>query len=188
MLIMALSSGYIYYYDLNYNKFINETFKKEEKIIKRSSYLSSITDLPDSKSIFIAHENGEKYILIKANNKYFYYLNGEKLGNFCDDNNKKKNIIYSSNYDQKSERLLLGDHYGNLICYDMKILNELIKKNYKSKEEIINIFNKNLIFKKIFIIQIGHNSITHIYLPQNLFPKIFITISSDSMANLYNFF
>ena len=187
MLIMALSSGYIYYYDLNYNKFINETFKKEEKVIKRPSYLSSMTDLPDSKSLFIAHENCEKYILIKANNKYFYYLNGEKLGNFSDDKNKKKSIIYSSIYDQKSERLLLGDHNGTLTCYDMKIVNELMEKNYKDKEEIINIFKKNLIFKKIFIIQIGHNSITHISIPQNLFPKIFIAISSDSIANIYNF-
>ena len=44
MLIMALSNGYIYYYDLNYNKFINESLKKTEKVVKRSSNLSSIID------------------------------------------------------------------------------------------------------------------------------------------------
>ena len=186
MLLMALKNAYIYYYDLNYNKFINEPFKKEEKFVKRPSNLSCIIDLPNTQTLFIAHENGEKYIFSKVNNKYYHYLTGEKLGNFLDDNTQKRNIIYSATYDQKSERLLLGDHIGCITCYGMKILVELIGKNYNSKEDIINIFTKNLIFKTIFIIQMGHNSITNITIPQDLFPQIFISISSDSFVNIYN--
>ena len=187
MLIMALSSGHIYYYDLNYNKFINDIFKKTEKVIKRPSNLSCIKDLSDIKTLFLAHESGEKYIFSKTNNKYYHYLSGEKLGIFSEENPEIKTIIYSANYDQKSERLLLGDHIGYITCYDMKNLIELMGKNYNSKEEILTAFNKNLIFKKIFLIQMGHNSITHISIPPNLFPKIFIAISSDSYANIYDF-
>ena len=187
MLIMALSNGYIYYYDLNYNKFINESLKKTEKVVKRSSNLSSIIDLPNTQSLFLAHENCEKYILTKMNNKYYHYLTGEKLGKFSDYDTQKRNIIYSVTFDQKTERLLIGDHMGFITCYDLKILVELMEKNYNSKEDIINIFNKNLIFKIIFIFDVGHNSITNISIPQNLFPKIFITISSNSIVNVYNF-
>ena len=69
----------------------------------------------------------------------------------------------------------------------MNILIELMDKNYNSKDDIINDFRKNLIFKKILQIQFSHNGITHLSLPENLFPKIFIAISSDSVANIYDF-
>ena len=188
MLIMALSNGYISYYDLNYNKFINDIFKKHEKNAKRPSTLSCILDISNTKSLFLAHENGEKYIFTKANNKHYHYLTGEKLGIFSEDDNiKGKNIIYSSFYDEKSKRLLIGDHNGFITAYDMNILIELMDKNYNSKEDIINDFRKNLIFKKILQIQFSHNGITHLSLPENLFPKIFIAISSDSVANIYDF-
>ena len=183
MLTMALSSGYIYYYDLNYNKFINDILKK----LKRSTNLSCIIDILNAHSLFIAHENGEKYIFTKTTNKYYHYLKSEKLGVFSDDSNEKRNIIYSSIYDEKAERLILGDHIGFIICYDIHILIELMKKNYNSKEEILKEFNKNLIFKKIFKIQFCRNAITHISIPHNLFPEIFIAISSDSLANIYDF-
>jgi hypothetical protein len=62
-----------------------------------------------------------------------------------------------------------------------------MNKDYNSREEIIKEFNKNLIFKQIFKIQIGHNAVTHINIPQNLFPKIFIAISSASFSNIYDF-
>ena len=183
MLIMALSSGYIYYYDLNYNKFINDILKKS----RRSSNLSCIYDISNAHFLFLAHENGEKYIFSKTNNKYYHYLAGEKLGIFSDDNNQKRNIIYSSIYDEKTERLLLGDHIGFITCYDIHILMELSNKNYNTKEETLKEFNNKLIFKKIFIIQFGHNAITHISIPINLYPEIFIAISSDSLANIYDF-
>ena len=187
MLIMALSNGYIYYYDLNYNKFINDIFKKVEKVVKRPSNISCLLDLDNTKSLFLAHENGDKYIFAKNNNKYYHYLSGEKLGVFSDNNIQQRNIIYSCIFDKKSERLLLGDHIGCVTCYDIKILNELMSKDYNSKEDIIGIINKNLIFKKLFLIQIGRNSIIHISIPQNLNPAIFIAISSDSIANIYDF-
>ena len=183
MLTMALSSGYLYYYDLNYNKFINDIFKK----LKRSSNLSCIMDISNAHSIFLAHENGEKYIFAKTNNKYYHYLTGEKLGIFLDDNSEKRNIIYSSIYDEKTERLILGDHNGFITCYDIHILIELMNKNYNNKEEILKDFNKNLIFKKIFKIHFCHNAIAHILIPKNLYPEIFIAISSDSLANIYDF-
>ena len=187
MLIMYLSNGFIYYYDLNYNKFINDIFKKQEKNIKRVSNLSCIIDLPNVQSLFLAHENGEKYIFSKTINKYYHYLTGEKLGIFSEEDNQKRNIIYTSVYDQQTERLLIGDHIGFITCYDMNILIKLMNKDYNSREEIIKEFNKNLIFKQIFKIQIGHNAVTHINIPQNLFPKIFIAISSASFSNIYDF-
>ena len=187
MLIMYLSNGFIYYFDLNYNKFINDILKKQEKNIKRISNLSCIKDLPNVQCLFLAHENGEKYIFSKTINKYYHFLTGEKLGTFSDENNKKKNIIYTSVYDQKSERLIIGDHIGFITCYNMHILIELMNKEYNSREEIIKDFSKNLIFNQIFKIQIGHNAVTHINIPQNLSPKIFIAISSASISNIYDF-
>ena len=54
-----------------------------------------------------------------------------------DDKMNKKCIIYSSLYDLETNRLLLGDHNGYVSCYDMKILFNLMNKEYNTKEERI---------------------------------------------------
>ena len=194
MLIIGLSNGWVSFYDFNSNKFINDnTIEKNELgLIRRSSSLSSMTDLPKAKCLFISYENGERYILPKINNKYYHFLSGEKFGTFIEedniiDNKKRKNIIYSSVYDEASNRLIIGDHIGFIYCYNLNILNEIFEKNYNSKEEIINNIKKKLIIPYIFKIQPYKNSITNLFIPENLFPKIFISIGSDSVVNLFEF-
>jgi hypothetical protein len=80
-----------------------------------------MADLPIAKCLFISYENGERYILPKINNKYYHFLSGEKFGTFIEedniiDNKKRKNIIYSSVFDEASNRLIIGDHMGFIYC------------------------------------------------------------------------
>ena len=194
MLIIALSNGLLSYYDFNYNKFINETIVKSELgIIRRTAGLSSITDLQNSKCLFVAYESGERYILSKINNKYYHLLSGLKFGNFIEEeqniqNNKnKKNIIYASAFDDASNKLILGDHMGNIFCYNLKILNEMMEKKYNSREEILPFIKDKLIFPYILKIQKFKHSIINLTIPINLFPKIFLAVGSDSIVKLFNF-
>ena len=197
MLIIALSNGWISYYDFNYNKFINDKVSKNEpaSVIKRAARLSNITDLPNIKCLFSSYENGDRYIITKINNKNYYLLSGQKFGNFIEEekeNNdineyKKKNIVYSSIYDESTYRLITGDHSGFITCFNMKILNEILDKEYNSKEEILSYIKNNLNIPYIFRIQPYKQSITHLNIPLNLNPKIFITVGSDSIVKLFNF-
>ena len=193
MLILSLSNGWVSYYDLNYNKFINETFEKHDQIIIRRSYsLSSMSDIPDTKCLFIAYENGERYIISKINNKHYNYLAGEKFGEFMEDENqnvkedKRKNIIYSSIYDESTNGLIVGDHIGYIFRYNLKILNEIMEKNYSSKEQILSYIKKNLVIPYTLKIQPYKQSIINLTIPNNLLPKIFLTVGSDSIVKLFD--
>ena len=195
MLIMALNKGIISYYDFNCNKFINDIIEKKDKtIIRRTPDLSSITDLSNDKCLFIAYENGERFIISKINNKYYHFLSGVKFCDFIEedssnikDNGKRKKIIYSSIYDNTSNRLLVGDHMGYIFCYNLKILSQIMEKNYSSKEEILSIIKNKLIVQYIFKIQPYKQSIINLYIPLNLFPKIFLSVGSDSIVKLFDF-
>ena len=195
MLLIGLSNGWISFYNFNSNKFINDNTveKNELGIIKKSSRLSSMTDLPKAKCLFIACENGERYIIPKINNKYYLFISREKFGIFIEednniiDNKKRKNIIYSSVYDEASNNLILGDHMGFIYCYNLNILNEIMEKNIYTKDEIIKDIKDKLIIRYIFKIQSYKHSIINLYIPLNLFPKIFISIGSNSVVKLFDF-
>ena len=196
MLIIALSNGWVTYYDLNYNKFINDNSEKNDQgVIKRTPGISSFIDLPNIKCLFVAYENGERYIISKINNKYYNFLSGKKFGEFIEDddnqsindNKKRKNIIYSSVYDDASNRLIIGDHTGFIFCYELNKLNEIFAKNYNSKEEILLQIKNSLIIPYLFKIQPYKQAIINLSIPINLFPKIFIAIGSDSVVKLFDF-
>ena len=195
IIIIALSNGWITYYDLNSNKYINDNSEKNEQgVIKRTPGLSSFIDLPNIKCLFVAYENGERYIISKINNKYYHFLSGKKFCEFIEDDNQdikvnkiRKNIIYSSVYDDNSNRLIIGDHAGYIFCYELNKINEILEKNYNSKEEILLSVKKNLIIPYIFKIQPYKQSITNLSIPISLFPKIFLSVGSDSIVKLFGF-
>ncbi len=192
VLIMALSKGMISYYDFNFNKFINDAIEKDPLVIRRKPCLSTITDLFNIKCLFISHENGDRYIITKINNKYYDLLSGVKFGNFIEGENMgdntdgKKNIIYTSIYDGATYRLITGDHAGFITCYDLNILNEKMKQNYNSKKEALTYIQK-INIPIIYKIQPYKQSITCVYVPQNLYPKILISSGSDSIVKLFDF-
>ena len=197
MLIISLSNGMISYYDFNYNKLLNEVNeKKDQLVIKRTASLSTITDLPNVKCLFVSYENGERYIITKINNKYYDLLSGERFGIFIEgdlndiknNNNEsiKKNIIYSSVYDESTNRLIIGDHAGYVTCYNLDILNEFMNKSYNSKKEALLLIQK-ISIPYIFRIQPYKHSIIHLFIPYNLYPKIFLSVGSDSVVKLFDF-
>ena len=192
MLIMALSKGMISYYDFHYSKFINDTIEKDPLILRRTACLSTITDLYNTKCLFVSHENGERYIIAKINNKYYDLISGEKFGNFIEEGIKndngegKKNIIYSSIYDGPTNRLITGDHAGFISCYDLNVLNEILTSNFNSKKEALSFIQK-INIPYIYKIQPYKQSITCVFVPANLYPKILISSGSDSVVKLYDF-
>ena len=201
MLIMALSSGFVSYYDLSKYKFSND-FSGAENKTKRNSSLSTICELNDLKCVFITHVNGEKYINAQIINKYYKILKGEKLGRFCEQkdynnennnnnspndtiNNPKKNIILVSKYDCITNKLFTGDHAGFITCYNLTSLYNIMNSE-NDENSILNIIQKNCVFPIILKIQPSKNAITFLNIPEQLNPKILL-VGSDRTLQLFDF-
>ena len=199
MLIMALTTGWISYFDLSRYKFSND-FSGVENRTKRISPLSNICDLNDVKCVFISHVNGEKYINVQISNKYYKILKNEKFGKFCEqeeekkiDNNSfndnfntpKKNIIFVSSYDSNSNKLFIGDHVGFITCYDLTSLHDIMNSE-NDENDILNIIKNNCIFPILLKFQPSKSAITFLDIPEKLSPKV-ILIGSDRTLKLYDF-
>ena len=187
--IIGLSNGNITYFDMNYYKFINNN----EQIDNLSKIaLSNIQDLEDTNCLFIAYENGEKYIMAKNSNRYYLNLLDHKFGIFEKEenelkeeyNNNKKNIVLVSQYDKTTNKLLTGNQIGFIICYNLSSLLDIFNNNYEINDRTIkDIFNK-LYFPIIFKVECHKESITYINIPYELEPRIFFTCSTDRTIKL----
>ena len=187
--IIGLSSDSIKFFDIEHYKFINDNNKNNEPIshLNKKS-LSNIQDIEDANSIFVAYENGEKYIMVTNYNKYYLHLLEEKFGNFEDDKEDSdinKNIVLVSNYDKTTNKLLTGNQIGFIICYDLSSLINIMNYNYNSVDEAIKNIH-DLYFPILFKIEAHKESITYINIPSELEPRIFFTCSTDRTLKLFD--
>ena len=76
----------------------------------------------------------------------------QKFGNFIEDekyfpkNEDYRGIGVCATLDEEENNLLVGDHLGLINIYNLNILNDFMKKNYKNEEKI-----KDFAFNKINI-------------------------------------
>ena len=202
-MVIALFDGFISYYDINHLKFIdNNDEKDQEQYLKRKYPITNIEDLPDINLLFVGTENGEKYFIMNAFNKYYHLLKNKKIGILQDiyymkngNNNEEltkidlsKNSVMYSKYDIMNHWFFTGDFYGYISCYDLNKLILNINKDYQSSEDIINNFvNNDINIEMTYLIHGNKESIKYIDISEDIMPKILIVTYSNRHVNIFDY-
>ena len=191
-LMMGLSNIWISFYDVKHYKYKYLLNMKQESISKITS-ISCMIDLKENEIIFVAYENGKKCFLAKSNNKYFNILSLKKFGKFIEDEKyfpKKEDyrgIGVCATFDEDENNLLIGDHLGLINIYNLNILNDFMKKDFKNDEEIKEFAFNKIIIKSHLCIK-GHvESIKYLSIPKDLKPKIILSTGNDRNVKLFNY-
>ena len=191
-LILGLSNIWISFYDVKHYKYKYLLNMKQESISKITS-ISCMIDLKDIEILFVAYENGKKCFLAKPNNKYFNTLALQKFGNFIEDekyfpkNEDYRGIGVCATLDEEENNLLVGDHLGLINIYNLNILNDFMKKNYKNEEKIKDFAFNKINIKSILCIKAHIESIKYLSVPKDLKPKIILSTGNDRNVKLFNY-
>ena len=209
LLISCLSNGLIIEFNVEHFKVINEIETIKDFIsldnLKTLPQITSAEYIKDSNCFFVALDNKNKKLVSLKNNKYFNVLKRQYIGNFIDDNNInfnlnlnenmnykafKKYSIMCSLYDITTKKLILGDSFGYIICYDLSCLyNNLINNDLLLGDDnkILKTAKNDINFPIVFMIELNKEPITHISKPEKLIPNILIVSSLDRTVKLVDY-
>ena len=187
-LIISLSSGTISFFDMVHFQFFG-SYNINNKDIENINKLENMNIIKGTECLFVSHENGEKYIMVTYNNKYYSHLLQDKFGIFENEDKTDlhgKSVILQSEYDVITQRLFLGSQIGVITCYDLSPLVKTMNTNYDSIDSALKHIHENLYFPIIYKIDEHIESITFVTILHEIEPRILLCSSTDRVVGLYD--
>ena len=187
-LIIGSEQGDIRFFDIQYLRqdSYNELSFRGKTLPKKSDQLSNIFAFKTVPLIITCHDSGiNRFIIIPPNN-FNYNVIGE-FKNYDEKKGKKYLIkILSCCFDYKGKKLYTADFFGNVNCYSLNKLFNIIKENNEITFEMMQEIDRenNEFMDIIYTFEAHKGCIKEIIFP-NMNPNILITTGNDLHVKLF---
>ena len=188
-LIIGSEQGDVRFFDVQYLRqdSYNELVFKGKTLPKKSDQMSNIFTFNNLPLIITCHDSGINRFIVTPPNNFNYNVIGE-FKNFDEKKGKKYAIkILSCCFDYNTKNLYTADFFGNIFCYSLSKLFNIIKDDEEITLEMMEAIDKcdNDIVDLIYTFEAHKGCIKEIILP-NLNPKILITTGNDLHVKLFS--
>ena len=188
-LIIGSDQGDLRFFDITYLRqdSYNELIYKGKALPKKNDQLSNIYAFQELPLIITCYDSGINRFIIIPPNTFNYNIIGE-FKNFDEKKGKKYLIkILSCCFDYESKKLFTADYFGNVNCYSLTKLFNIIKDSHDITLEMMNSIDKeeNDIIDLLYSFEAHKGCIKEIIFPK-INPNIIISTGNDLHVKLFS--